>query len=394
MIMQSTTSYSSFNRFLICVVVMLMVALPLSILKQTVRAATVDDLTKQKQLLQQKAQQAEQQAQQQKTVAQRAQDKIEEVNTQISSISDSLATTQSNIADTQTKLEQQKQQAAALESELSQVQRQQDAVIREMYISRVSYPSDLMLFSEDDLGKQERIQSHFDALKKALESMYDKTNQAKQAVLAAQADLQRQQDQLVGLQNQQEEQKSALADFRLTQAELRDNAQQTVLNLEAKAKDARVQMAKIEDQISVALAAAISARAKGITGTGPGVGGRVHRGDFVGNEGSTGFSTGPHVHFEVRANGVPVNPAPYVSSGVLSWPVTSFTITQNFGHTDYSYVYAGGIHTGIDCAGPYGQPVYAPADGTVILHQWYGGYGHAWAEQLDNGLVVLLGHMI
>ena len=56
------------------------------------------------------------------------------------------------------------------------------------------------------------------------------------------------------------------------------------------------------------------------------VGERVQGGTRIGYVGSTGHSTGPHLHWEVRLNNVPIDPMPYLLAGTAARAPTQVTV--------------------------------------------------------------------
>jgi murein DD-endopeptidase MepM/ murein hydrolase activator NlpD len=93
------------------------------------------------------------------------------------------------------------------------------------------------------------------------------------------------------------------------------------------------------------------------------------------------------------------------TTGRLLWPIPHATISQGFGPTPYVFeaAYAGfpHFHTGLDLAVPLGTPVFAAADGVVVLARpmtdssgLLVGYGNYVVIQHDAGLKTLYGHLL
>lgn len=79
-------------------------------------------------------------------------------------------------------------------------------------------------------------------------------------------------------------------------------------------------------------------------------------------------------------------------SGTFSWPVTG-TITSPFGWRSNPFGGAPEFHQGLDIAAPSGTTVTAAAAGTVIMAQWYGGYGNYILIDHGGGYSTGYGHL-
>ena len=78
--------------------------------------------------------------------------------------------------------------------------------------------------------------------------------------------------------------------------------------------------------------------------------------------------------------------------GSLSWPVTG-TITSPFGWRQNPFGGGPDFHAGLDIAAPTGTTITAAASGTIIMAQWYGGYGNYILIDNGGGISTGYGHM-
>lgn len=123
-------------------------------------------------------------------------------------------------------------------------------------------------------------------------------------------------------------------------------------------------------------------------------GASVKQGDIIGYEGSTGFSTGCHLHFSVIKDGRWQNPDAFWN--YLSHPAG--TQVQSYGWTTWARqgVYGGNIHNGLDLVQGCGKPIRAAQDGIIIrdTRNDGSGFGHYIMIRHPNGLITLYAHLI
>ena len=146
---------------------------------------------------------------------------------------------------------------------------------------------------------------------------------------------------------------------------IRQSKQQLLQEYEGKEAEFRARAAQLQSQKKAAddalrkrLAEIAAARraGQGIVSLG-----RVSKGQVIAGVGNTGYSTGPHLHFEIWTNGYHTNPVSAINARGYSWPVPGYGITQS---------YKGSAHDGIDIGtqGTYGVPVVAVAAGEIITN--------------------------
>jgi murein DD-endopeptidase MepM/ murein hydrolase activator NlpD len=87
-----------------------------------------------------------------------------------------------------------------------------------------------------------------------------------------------------------------------------------------------------------------------------------------------------------------------IASGAIAIPsdkpLQTAEFTSGFGSRDDPFHHGAAFHPGIDLAAPYGTPVYATADGTVLRAGWNnGGYGNMVELDHGRGIITRYGHM-
>ena len=312
----------------------------------------------------------------------------ESLQGKIAELSLEIATANSEIELTQVKLEELRQRLIEAEAELERQKGLLKASLRALYERQGASTVELLIASDsfsDFINEQE----YLERLQSSIKESTDQVILLKQQIESEKL----QQEELLV---KQEEQKAVLAGKKTEQQTILDQTQGQEDKYRSIVASQMAELEKAEQQLAALLAAS------SVQSLGP-----VSRGQQVGKVGSTGFSTGPHIHFQVYRNASAQNP--YAGGGSLvngySWPLPKSDgaeyISQGYGCVAPAWYYnspcnngQNSFHNGLDIRGSAYDPVTAVADGDIIFRGCRSGLGYVVVIDHGDGWQTWYPHMI
>lgn len=342
-----------------------------------VSATSIDDLQKKSKQLQTEIAQNQKEAAKHHAHANTLQGRIDELNEDIALANKEIRLLTLRVQELELQIDQANKELESQRDILGQN-------IRVMYLEGDISTLE-MLATSKDLSEFVDKEQYRNAVQNKIKATLDKIN-------ALRLELKTKRNQIDEVLKEQEQQRNVLASKRREQQKLLNDTRGEEARYQQLAAKQRKQLQEAEAELTRRLSAGQ------FVSSGP-----VSRGDIVGRLGSTGYSSGAHLHFMAKKNGEAVNPGSSCNNLIngYSCPVPGSWVSTPYGSvhcSDYMGCAGGGsyfvFHGGLDLAASAYTPVRAAADGEIVFKGCQGGLGYVVVVDHGGGWQTWYPHMV